>query len=269
MSETPPPSDLGTTQHAALAAAMAADKDASSLESTGRVLAELLYGHVILDSTIATDGRAAFRVVTDDSGASGITIFTSNAVFHAARPGSEGVAVAVIPSTEALNLITHSNLDFLLIDSGYSMMKFTRPSVEFAAQGPNNVRLRTALASPRDQAHGAVLEVLAHPEADDALWVAAFPETIGPNGDTSRIVLRTATNAEGNRVLLAFTSRTEAMLGSPDGAYLTQLVGSIRQIATGPTPDGAPLNGVLLNSGTQQHVVMGDELRAMIAGDPN
>lgn len=269
MSEMPPPSDLGTTQHAALAAAMAADKDARTPQSTGRVLAELLYGYVLLDSTIATDGRPGVRVITDDDGASGITIFTSNAAFHAARPGSEDVTVMVIPSTEALAMITHTNLDFLLINSGHSMMKFTRPNVEFAAQGPNHVRLRTALALPTDQADAAVLDVLAHPDADDELWLAAFPESIGPNGDTSRMVLRAATNAEGNRVLLAFTSRTEAMLGSPDGVYLTQPVPSVRQIATGPTPDGAPLNGVLLNAGTQQHVVMGDELRAMIAGEAN
>jgi len=264
------PDDLGNTHHAGLATAIQVYAADPIPTNAGRVLAQLLYGFVLLDSTGAApqpvDGflpagsTFGIGVVVGDDEKPGLAIYSSNAELQAAHPElrSDQLYATVVESTDALGMVGVLGLDFLLIDKAGTAVRFPAEMVASGLAGPVHVRLRAALARPPVERHAAVKAVLADPLPGDQLAVAAVPETVGPNGDLSRMVLRTASNAEGSQVLLAFTSFVEASLGCPGGPYFAQPVENVRQIAT-----NNGLSGVLLNIAIDSDVLIGAELESL------
>ncbi len=265
------PDDLGSTHHAGLAAAIQVYAADPIAVNAGRVLAQLQYGFVLLDSTGAAphpvDGvlpagsRFGIAFVLDDDDQRGLAIYSSNAELQAAHPElrPDQLAATVVESIDALGMVAGTGADFLVIDQAGTPVRMPREMAESGCAGPVHVRLRTALARPvTDGRHADVLDVFGHPLEGDQLVVSAVPETIGPNGDLSRMVLRTATNAEGVKVLMVFTSYTEANLRCPGNQFFAQPVENVRQIAI-----NNGLSGILLNVATDFDVLTGAELTAM------
>lgn len=258
MSSIPPPKDLGDTRHDGLAAAMAVDRADSNPDNSGRVIAQLLYGYLLLDSMGQENG---FVVVEGPDGKPELPIFTSNEEVAAfGRPGEPSQRVMVMPAPEVLKLVVASNIDSIIINPGGAPMRFMRPTIEFTLQSPLHIRLREALALPLEkERHAAVLNVLAYPTPDEQLVIALYPESIPADGNLTHAVPKTSTNAEGNKVMLVFTSVTEAMLAT-EGRYAWEPVANILRIAEHPS-----IGGILINQVTDFDVVLRAELQAMSA----
>lgn len=235
---------------------MAVDRAHSTPDNTGRVLAQLLYGYVLLDSM----GRDnAFVVGAGPDGKPELPIFTSNEEVAAfTPPGDAPLKSIVVPAPEALRLIVDSNIDSIIINPGGAPMRFLRPTIEFTMSSPLHIRLRQALALlQQKERHAEVLDVLAHPTPDEQLVIALYPESIPADGNLTHAVPMTSTNAEGNKVMLVFTSVTEAMLATK-AKYAWQPVVDILRIAAHPS-----IGGILINQVTDFDVVLRAELEAM------
>ncbi len=267
------PADLGSTHHGGLARAIAAyAANPNDVTYSGRVLAEMLHGYVLLDATgtdrsefstgaIPAGSHLQFAVLKDDdTELTGLSAFTSNETLQVRHPGvpSDQLAALVVPAPDALRLVDTLGADFLMIDHGSVSVRMQQSMTHSALVGPMNVSIRTALALEAPLRHTEVLAVLASSEPTDELVVAAEKSSIGPDGDLSHMVLSTAVNSAGVRVLSAFTSFTEAMLACSDHSFFPQYIENIRQIAM-----NNGLGGVLLNSATDRDVVSAAELEAI------
>jgi len=267
------PADLGSTHHAGLARAIAAyAANSTDRMYAGRVVAEMLHGYVLLDSTgtdrsdwpkgaMPAGSRLQFAVLkNDDTGLSGLSAFTSNATLQRHHPGVplDQLSALVVPAPDVLRMVDTLGFDFLAIDYGSGSMEMPKSMTDSALDGPMNVGIRTALALDPPQRHAAVIAALANSEPSDELVVAVERASIGPNGDMSRMILATAANSAGVRVLCAFTSFTEANLACTNHRFVPQYIENVRQIAM-----NNGLSGVLLNSATDSDVVTAAELAAI------
>ena len=252
---TPPPADLGDTHHDQLAAAMAADRAHPSNEGVGRVVAQLLYGYLLLD----TGGQQnAFVMDQGPDGQPELPVFTSNDELAAFQGERGPKAAAVVPAPEILKLVAQSNIASIIINPAGAPMRFPRDTLVAAVHSPLNIRLRQALALPDpDGRHAAVLDLLEHPEPGEPLVVALYPESVPEDGDETHAVPMTSTNAEGNKVMLVFTSFTEAMLAT-NGRCTSRTVVDALRIAAHPS-----IGGILINPATSGEVVLRAELTGL------
>ncbi len=247
----PPPADLGRTRHDGLAAAMAADRLHPSNEGAGRVVAQLLYGYLLLDSR---GQQNAFVMGEGPDGQPELPVFTSNEELGAFETDPSAQTATVVPAPEVLKLVAQSNIGSIIINPGGAPMRFPRETLVAAVTSPLNIRLRQALALPDADRHAAVIELLEHPEPDEPLVLALYPESVPADGDETHAVPMTSTNAEGNKVMLVFTSFTEAMLAT-DGRCTSRTVADALRIASHPS-----IGGILINPATSGEVVLRAEL---------
>jgi hypothetical protein len=236
---------------------MAADRAHPSREGVGRVLAQLLYGYLLLDSGSHSN---AFVVDTTPENGPELPVFTSNKELIAARGGQSSNAM-VVPAPEVLKLVAQSNIASMIINPAGAPMRFQRESLVAAAQSPLNIRLRQSLALGDAERHAAVLDALNHPGADEPLIIALYPESVPADGDLTHAVPMTSTNSEGNKVMLVFTSYTEGMLAT-EARYAARSVADILRIASHPS-----IGGVLINPATSGEVVLRAKLTAMAGAD--